>query len=98
MATRNYLNNRDLLKEIHKSKSSYSYYVDDHAKDFDAIVDNVNSIDKDTIKEARKNRADRLQRQAFAKNEDRKLKLPGKVKFATPTVLPPESAITPLTV
>ena len=75
MATRNYLNNRDLLKEIHKSKSSYSYYVDDHAKDFDAIVDNVNSIDKDTIKEARKNRADRLQRQAFAKNEDRKLKL-----------------------
>jgi len=75
MATRNYLNNRDLLLEIHKSKTSYSYYIDDHAKDFDAIVDNVNSINKEVIKEARKARADRLQRAAFAKNEDKKLKL-----------------------
>jgi hypothetical protein len=75
MATRNYLNNRDLLLEIHKSKTSYSYYIDDHAKDFDAIVDSVNSINKEVIKEARKARADRIQRAAFAKNEDKKLKL-----------------------
>lgn len=75
MATRNYLNNRDLLLEIHKSKTSYSYYIDHHAKDFDAIVDNINSITKEVIKEARKARADRIQRAAFAKNEDKKLKL-----------------------
>ena len=75
MAQKNYLNNRDLLKEIHKSKTSYGSYVDDHAKDYDAITDNVNNIDRKLIKEARKARADRMQRAAFEKNEDKKLKM-----------------------
>lgn len=75
MATRNYLNNRDLLKEIHKSKLSYSSYVDEHAHQYDIILDSVSKINTKTIKEARKNRADRLQRAAYELNENKKLKM-----------------------
>src|SRR6056300_1344620 len=75
MATRNYLNNRDLLKEIHKSKTSYGSYIDIEAKDVDCIVTSVASIDKTAIKDARKARADRIQRAAFEKNDNKKLKM-----------------------
>jgi len=75
MATRNYLNNRDLLKEIHKSKTSYGSYIDTEAKDVDCIVQSVANIDKAAIKEARKARADRIQRAAFLLNENKKLKM-----------------------
>lgn len=75
MATRNYLNNRDLLKEIHKSKKSYCSYIDDHAGDFDIIVNSVSEINSKTIKEARKLRADREQRAAFELNDNKKLKM-----------------------
>ena len=34
----NYLNNRDLVKEIHKSKLSYCYSVDDKYNNYDTIV------------------------------------------------------------
>ena len=75
MATRNYLNNRDLLKEIHKSKTSYGSYIDIESKDVDCIVLSVAAIDKSAIKEARKARADRIQRAAFEKNDNKKLKM-----------------------
>ena len=75
MATRNYLNNRDLLKEIHKSKTSYGSYIDAESKDVDCIVQSVAAIDKAAIKEARKARADRIQRAAFLLNENKKLKM-----------------------
>ena len=75
MATRNYLNNRDLLKEIHKSKTSYGSYIDIESKDVDCIVLSVAAIDKSSIKEARKARADRIQRAAFEKNDNKKLKM-----------------------
>jgi len=75
MATRNYLNNRDLLKEIHKSKTSYGSYIDAESKDVDCIVQSVAAIDKVAIKEARKARADRIQRAAFLLNENKKLKM-----------------------
>ena len=34
----NYLNNKDLLKEIAKSKNTYSYYLDESYEIFDLIV------------------------------------------------------------
>jgi len=56
----NYLNNKDILKEIHKSKTSYCSYVDDAYKDYDIILPNIKKINIRTISTARKNRAARL--------------------------------------
>ena len=60
----NYLNNKDILKEIHKSKSSYCSYLDADAKDYDIILDDVSKINKKTILEGRKARAERLSKLA----------------------------------
>tara|TARA_B100001093_G_scaffold516936_1_gene597017 strand:- start:549 stop:1433 length:885 start_codon:yes stop_codon:yes gene_type:complete len=57
----NYLNNKDILKEIHKSKGSYCYYVDEKFAFFDFIlVDPIEKMNKTKLLQARRNRADRL--------------------------------------
>ena len=60
MARNNYLNNKDILKEIHKSKNTYCYYVSQDVADYDMIVLDVNKINKKNILQARKDRAVRL--------------------------------------
>lgn len=61
MTKQKYLNNRELLKEIHKSKISYCEFVDPKYNNFDIIVEDLSDILKDeTQEEARKNRAARL--------------------------------------
>jgi len=60
----NYLNNRDILKEIHLSKNTYCSYRDpvtDHQ--YDIILPSVAKINQKTIAEARRNRADRIKRE-----------------------------------
>ena len=60
----NYLNNRDILKEIHHSKNTYCWYRDrvlDHQ--FDLILPSLDKINQRTVVEARKNRADRIKRE-----------------------------------
>ena len=60
----NYLNNRDILKEIHFSKNTYCWFRDrelDHQ--FDLILPSVDKINQRTVVEARKNRADRIKRE-----------------------------------
>ena len=60
----NYLNNRDILKEIHLSKNTYCAFRDrttDHQ--FDMILPSVSKINQKTIAEARRNRADRHKRE-----------------------------------
>ena len=42
----NYLNNKDILKQIHKSKLSYCYILDDKFANVDLIVDEVKKINK----------------------------------------------------
>jgi hypothetical protein len=56
----NYLNNKDILKEIHKSKNTYCVYKDPEAADYDIIVPDLSKINKKNILQARKNRAERL--------------------------------------
>ena len=56
----NYLNNKDILKEIHKSKTTYCTYLDQLDADYDIILPSSTKINKKNIKEARQNRADRL--------------------------------------
>jgi hypothetical protein len=60
----NYLNNRDILKEIHFSKNTYCSYRDpvtDHQ--YDIILPSISKINQRTIAEARRNRADRIKRE-----------------------------------
>ena len=60
----NYLNNRDILKEIHLSKNSYCSFLDvklDHQ--YDIILPSVSKINQRTVAEARRNRAARLTRE-----------------------------------
>ena len=62
----NYLNNRDILKEIHSSKNTYCSFRDpklDHQ--YDIILPAVNKINQKTVAEARRNRADRLKREGI---------------------------------
>lgn len=40
----NYLNNKDMLKEIHRSKNSFSEYTDPKYSDYDVIVENLQEI------------------------------------------------------
>ncbi len=60
----NYLNNRDILKEIHLSKNNYCWYRDrDTDHQYDIILPSIDRINQRTIAEARRNRADRLKRE-----------------------------------
>lgn len=56
----NYLNNKDILKEIHKSKNTYCSFLSPDLADYDIILDDVKKINKKNILEARKLRAERL--------------------------------------
>ena len=57
---RKYLNNRDLLSEIFKSKNSYSSYLNPEDAQYDIILDDLEKVNRNTISQARKNRADRI--------------------------------------
>ena len=56
----NYLNNADLLIEIHKSKMTYCWVLDDKYRDFDIIVNDINDITLDLQKVAHDKRVKRL--------------------------------------
>lgn len=63
--TKNYLNNKDILKEIHKSKTTYCSYLSPSDADYDMILPDISKINKKNILQARKNRAERLTKLAF---------------------------------
>ena len=70
----NYLNNRDILKEIHLSKATYCSFLDpviDHQ--YDIILPSVTKINQRTIAEARRNRAARLTREQGAEVNEKKI-------------------------
>ena len=60
MRKRNYLNNKDILKEIHKSKNTFNSYVDKEYGQFDIILLDIDKINIRTIAEAKRNKAKRL--------------------------------------
>lgn len=63
---KNYLNNKDILKEIHKSKMSFCYLRDERYHQYDIILDDVNEINTDTITQAKENQAYRRQSEGYA--------------------------------
>lgn len=73
----NYLNNKDILAEIHKSKNSFCSFVDPDYHQFDIILPSVDKINIRTIAEAKRNKAKRLSQKAFeqAKADGKRLKM-----------------------
>ena len=61
----NYLNNKDILKQIHQSKMTYCYVQDDRYSDPDIIVESVKKINKTAIKQAQINKAAKLSTLAY---------------------------------
>ena len=59
----NYLNNRDILKEIHKSKATFCSFNEPHQAQYDIILPSVDKINQRSIAEARRNKADRIKRE-----------------------------------
>lgn len=62
----NYLNNKDILKEIHKSKMSYCWLKDPKYFMYDIILQDVSEITDKTLQQAKQNQASRLQSEAYA--------------------------------
>lgn len=74
--TTNYLNNKDLLLEIHRSKNSFSSYEDPSYHQYDIILQSIDKINIRSIADAKRNRAKRLSIEAFeiAKANNPKIK------------------------
>lgn len=73
-----YLNNRDLLSEIHKSKCSFSSFTKREYSQHDIILPNLEKINIRTVADAKRNRAKRLGIEAFnlaRASGDKKIKL-----------------------
>ena len=73
-----YLNNRDLLAEIHKSKNSFSSFTKPEYAQHDIIVTSLDKINIRTVAEAKRNKAKRLGIIAFGQARiagDKKIKL-----------------------
>ena len=73
----NYLNNKDMLAEIHKSKNTFCSFVDPEYASYDIILPSVDKINIRTISEAKKNRAKLLtnQKYEYEKSIGNKVKL-----------------------
>ena len=70
----NYLNNRDILKEIHLSKNTYCSFLDpDRDHQYDMILPSVSKINQRTIAEARRNRAARLTKETGEAVNEKKI-------------------------
>jgi hypothetical protein len=59
-----YLTNKDLLKEIHRSKNTYCSFLDKSYSDYDLIVSSLEKLNVRTIAEAKRNRAARMSKEA----------------------------------
>ena len=87
----NYLNNRDILKEIHKSKLTYCSFLTPEDGYYDIILPSVDKINKKNTTEGRKLRAARLTRAAY---DEAQSKTMDKLKLDDFTIKPSKIADT----
>jgi|TARA_B100001939_G_scaffold341956_1_gene352292 hypothetical protein len=73
----NYLNNKDILAEIHKSKSTFCSFTDKEYADFDIILPELSKVNVRTVAEAKRNKAKKTQQRNFeqAKAQGKRVKL-----------------------
>ena len=62
----NYLNNKDLLEEIHKSKNTFCSFVNPEYHQYDLILPTVDKINIRTVAEAKRAQAKRMSQEAYA--------------------------------
>ena len=77
-----YLNNRDLLAQIHASKNTYCSYVGDEDSQFDLIVPSLKKLNASAVAQARKAKAKRLTQIAWEQAKEAGLK---KNKLSVPS-------------
>jgi hypothetical protein len=65
----NYLNNKDMLLEIHRSKTSYCSFTRPEYHQYDIILPSLDKINIRTIAEAKRNKAKRLGDQEYARRK-----------------------------
>ena len=80
-----YLNNRDLLAQIHASKNTYCSYVTPEDAQYDLIVPNLKKVNANAVAQARKAKAKRLTQEAWEQAKAAGMK---KIKLADYTVSP----------
>ena len=80
-----YLNNRDLLAQIHASKNTYCSYVTPEDARYDLIVPTLKKVNASAVAQARKAKAKRLTQEAWEQAKEAGLK---KIKLADYTVSP----------
>ena len=78
-----YLNNRDLLAQIHASKNTYCSYVDPIDARYDLIIPDIKKVNAMAIAKARKARSKRLTQEAWEEAKKAGLK---KIKLSDYTV------------
>lgn len=78
MKPKKYLNNRDLLAEIHKSKNNYSSFTSPEYQDYDIILNDISEISPITLEQAKINKA----KQLSAKEYEKKKSLNNNVKIS----------------
>lgn len=66
LVAKQYLTNKELLKELHLSKNNYSSYLKPEYADYDLIIDDLKKINIRTTAEAKRNRAIKLSQRALA--------------------------------
>ena len=71
----NYLNNKDILSEIHKSKSTFSSFTDDTFSQYDIILPSLDRINIRTIAQAKRNKAKRLGLQDYDNKKEQGIKV-----------------------
>jgi hypothetical protein len=90
----NYLTNKELLSEIHKSKCSYSYFVDDKYAHYDAIVASLESITPEVIDSTRALKAKKMVQAEKLRQKESGLKNHQiKVAEIDPTSIPVEDLV-----
>jgi hypothetical protein len=67
-----YLTNKDLLREIHLSKNTYCTFTKPEYHEYDIIVPSLEKINIRTVAEAKRNRASKMTKEAYAAAEKKK--------------------------
>ena len=69
MRKKNYLNNKDILKQIHKSKNTFNSYTAPEHGNYDIILLDVDKINMRTLAEAKRNKAKRLSGEEYERRK-----------------------------
>lgn len=69
MKPKNYLNNKDILLEIHRSKNTFNSYVDPEYGNYDIILPSIDKINIRSIAEAKRNKAKKLSSEEYERRK-----------------------------